>query len=119
MSGFEEQRKHSRAPTRCMIRYRHPKESDIRKSELSTARDLSEGGARFTSGNPFKVGDHLELEITCPRFPDPISVKAEIRWQRELRKGFLYENGVQFLNLSPEDQEVLGKIVDFILKQSP
>lgn len=119
MESFEEKRKYRRAPTRCMIRYRPPAETDVRKSELSTIRDLSEGGARFTSGTAFAVGDHLDLEITCPRFPDPVKVQAEIRWRREIRKGFLYENGIQFLNLSPEDQETIRQIVTFLLEKSP
>ena len=119
MGEFEDKRKYQRAQTRCMIRYRDPAETDVRKSELSTARDLSEGGARFTSGKAFQAGDRLNFEITCPSFPDPIKVKGEVRWNREIRKGILYENGVQFLNLSPEDQETIRQIVAYLLKKSP
>ena len=118
MAGWEDKRKHPRAPTRCMIRYRDPSEADVRKSELSTARDLSEGGARFTSGKVFQVGDHLDFEITCPSFPDPIKVKGEVRWNHEIRKGSLYENGVRFLDLSREDQETIREIVAYLLKKS-
>ena len=118
MDAFENKRRHPRAPTRCMIRYRDPAERDVRKSELSTARDLSEGGVRFTSGKKFEVGDIIDLEISCPNFPDPVHAQGEIQWNRELRKGFLYENGVQFLDLSPEGQETIHEIIALILKKS-
>jgi hypothetical protein len=66
-------------------------------------RDLSEGGAFVETSQQFAIGSILNLQFTLPGVRRPISATVSVR---NLRGGSGL--GVQFLDLSPEDQRVVS-----------
>ena len=66
-------------------------------------RDLSEGGAFVETSQKFAVGSILNIQFTLPEVHRPISTTVAVR---HLKDGIGF--GVQFLDLSPEDHEVVS-----------
>jgi hypothetical protein len=60
--------------------------------------ELNEGGMRIFAGLELKLGDGLSVEFTPPYTGQPIRVRCLVR----NRKGYSY--GVEFLNLTSEDE---------------
>ena len=62
--------------------------------------DLSTGGARLLSGEPFEVGETLRLRIELERIGERLTVEARVRWvNRQAGTGF-FETGVEFVRLT-------------------
>ncbi len=77
-------------------------------------RDLSEGGAFIETGQRFPVGEILSLRFTLPGSSHPISCTVCVR---NLRGGTGL--GVEFLDISTEDQQRVKEFVEDRLKMHP
>jgi len=73
------------------------------------------GGIKIYSEEEFKIGNRLELELFLP---DETSVvcTARVVWQELLPEGAVakYENGLEFLEISPDSIQALVKVFDFL-----
>ena len=92
--GDEEQRKSPRVPRAFIVRYRCP-DAGMTGWLISPLRDLSSGGARFISEQPFTDGTVLEVQLILPVAKDPVCLKAKVAWTAPARLGMV-ETGVIF-----------------------
>ncbi len=63
--------------------------------------DIGEGGLGATIAAPLEVRSEVALEFAVPNCPDPIQVKAIVRYTNGFRFGF------EFLNLTPEQRKLV------------
>jgi c-di-GMP-binding flagellar brake protein YcgR len=73
----------------------------------SLTQDISMGGARIMTDAPLERGERVRLDITLSRSRKRIRAVAEVRWVRELYEGEVYEAGLQFAGLDPDDEFAL------------
>lgn len=62
--------------------------------------DLSTGGARILTQEPFEVGTLLRIRIDLGRTGRSISLEGEVKWRRRSEGSGLFEQGVEFLHLT-------------------
>lgn len=84
--------------------------------------DLGYRGALLKTTRPLKTGDTVKLEISLPFFSKPIFAKgrvARVNPTKETKGGLtVYDAGVEYTNLSDEDNEKLTETVT-ILGRAP
>lgn len=84
-------------------------------SRREPVRNIGLGGIKIYSEEEFKIGKRLELELFLP---DETSVvcTASVVWQELLPEGAVakYENGLEFLEISPDSIQALAKVFDFL-----
>jgi len=66
-------------------------------------KDIAEGGLGATIPGEIEIGDVVELEFQPPEVPEPLKLKAEVRY----RRGFQY--GFRFLNPTEQQREVIRR----------
>ncbi len=62
--------------------------------------DLSIGGARLHTTDPFEIGALVRLEIELVRTDDVLRVEAVVKWRRWDDAANVYEMGVEFQHTS-------------------
>jgi c-di-GMP-binding flagellar brake protein YcgR len=73
----------------------------------SLTQDISMGGVRLITGARLATGDRVRLDITLSRTRKRIRAVAEVRWVRELYDREVFEVGLQFSGLDPDDEFAL------------
>ncbi len=73
----------------------------------SLTRDISMGGVRLMTAAPLDVGSRVRIDITLGRSRKRIRAVAEVRWVRDLYASEVFEVGLQFVGLDPNDEFVL------------
>jgi c-di-GMP-binding flagellar brake protein YcgR len=58
--------------------------------------DLSLGGARIHSVQPYEVGTPVRLRIALVRTQEIISIEGHVKWLKQSEAENVYEMGVQF-----------------------
>ncbi len=108
---MEEKRKFVRLKRNVNIKWAKAKESVSPAEDITM--DVSEGGVCFIAYEKLPIGEELNLEIELSN-AKAITSKAKVSWVREFEiigakreKG--YEVGVQFIDISPQDQEKIDK----------
>jgi hypothetical protein len=101
---MNERRKHPRASIQSEVWLG---QDGIFTRNPETLRDLSEGGAFIETGQRFSVGSVLSLRFTLPGFSRPISCAFAVRSLRGV-DGL----GIEFLDLSGEDQQHIREFVE-------
>src|SRR5437867_7992858 len=97
-----ERRQYQRVPVCCLSKF----STEQKTVSDAVVLDLSLGGCRVHSIAPVLPGTQVGLQITLPNHPAPFVVKqALVRWARQR------EFGVSFMNLRPEDQEPLRRLI--------
>jgi len=76
------------------------------------AKDLGEGGVRFTINEFLSLASRLVIEIAIPNSPKPIKAIAKVAWIRKTPMGDQYEIGNQFLDMTKEDKKLVAKFID-------
>jgi len=73
--------------------------------------DVSFGGIRMYSDDPFEVGTRIELELLVPG--EAIEFHARVVWIESLPAGgpALYDVGLEFLELSDGAKQHLGALL--------
>lgn len=109
-----ERRRYARIKTRIPLEYKNLRDTskDI-KGVL--AKDISEGGIRFTSNEFLSLANRLVITINVPTSTREIKAIAKIAWIKKLPSGDLYEVGNQFLEISKEDKQEVAKYVKAII----
>ncbi|HDT12948.1 MAG TPA: PilZ domain-containing protein [Candidatus Aminicenantes bacterium] len=70
-------------------------------------RDISMGGVRLLTAAALDVGSRVRLDITLGRSRKRIRAAAEVRWIRDVYGGEVFEAGLQFVGLDPDDEIAL------------
>lgn len=78
------------------------------EGDSQTAKDISQGGIRFSVGERLPNGVKLELELKLPEEAVPIQAQAEVVWCARFRDDGRYEVGCRFTHIDPLDR---GKII--------
>jgi c-di-GMP-binding flagellar brake protein YcgR len=73
----------------------------------SLTRDISMGGVRLMTAAPLEPGSQVRVEITLGRSRKRIKAVAEVRWVRDLYGSEVFEAGLQFVGLEPDDELAL------------
>jgi c-di-GMP-binding flagellar brake protein YcgR len=58
--------------------------------------DISTGGARIYSREPYSVGTMIKLQIHLARSKQSITLQAEVKWTRNKEEEKVHELGVEF-----------------------
>ena len=81
--------------------------------------NMSTGGLFIATYDTKEIGEKVSMEFTLPGRPDPISVKGEVRWLRDLNPmtpDMTPGMGVRFIDLPAE---AAAAITDFITQKDP
>ena len=73
----------------------------------SLTRDISMGGIRLMTSAPLDPGSRVRVDLTLGRSRKRIKAVAEVRWTRDLYGGEVFEAGLQFVGLEPDDEFAL------------
>jgi Tfp pilus assembly protein PilZ len=68
--------------------------------------DISIGGVFIETDAKFPIGKELQLNLTLPNHPLPITLRGKIAWNNS--KGF----GLQFEDISGLHSDVLASFID-------
>jgi hypothetical protein len=110
---FLDKRAHTRVPARIPVTYRlmedHKEIRNIRelgvKTKVAQTQDTSLGGMFIAGEETFKMGDILNLKISIPARPAPLSAFAEVVWSNASGAG------LHFLAMKEEDSESLAAYI--------
>jgi uncharacterized protein (TIGR02266 family) len=78
-----------------------------KKAFNALTKDISPGGARIMTTAVLPVGAPVRLEIVLSGRRKLIHVSGKIRWTRSVYEEKLFEMGVEFTGMSPEDKLIL------------
>jgi len=81
------------------------------EGDSQTAKDISQGGIRFSVGERLPNGAKLELELKLPEEAVPIQAQVEVAWCARFQGNGPYEVGCRFIQIDPLDR---GKIIRHI-----
>ena len=81
------------------------------------AKDISQGGIRFSVGERLPNGVKLELELKLPEEAVPIQAQAEVVWCARFRDDGRYEVGCRFTHIDPLDRGKIIRRIHEALKQ--
>jgi len=73
----------------------------------SLTRDLSMGGLRVMTSARLEPGTRVRIDLTLSRSRKRVKAVAEVRWVRDLYGGEVFEAGLQFVGLDPDDEFAL------------
>jgi len=90
-----------RLPTHYDVIY-----SDGKRMHKEYVKDISVGGLQIEALKPLEPGTKLTLTLTSN---PPLKVNAIVRWVKKV--GYRYRIGVQFIKLSPEQQQKIKEII--------
>lgn len=77
--------------------------------------NLSAGGMRFKSSDLLDVGGFVEVQIQLPSEREPLMLRGRIVWSQAQASG-VTENGLEFLEATPQQQAKIDELVDFLKK---
>jgi c-di-GMP-binding flagellar brake protein YcgR len=78
-----------------------------------TVVNISAGGVRFRSDEPVEPGSPLELHVQLPGLREPLALKGAAVWST-LQASGVSETGVEFQDVSPEQQLQIDDVVRFL-----
>lgn len=117
MEFFEKKRHTPRVKKAFYITYYEENNPSALK-EISQLRDLSSGGLCFSTAHPYTPGTPLFMELNLPYLRQIIKLEGKVRSSLEKIPHSVYENHIEFFNLSREAKALLEKVVrDFSEEQ--
>lgn len=89
------------------------------KWQMTSVKNISEGGCYFYSSQAFEVGKVIEMEIKIPRIEDPMYFIGEVKRCEEQKQGStqMYGIGVQFQLMDEAKKERFIETVVFFLRK--
>ena len=76
------------------------------------SRDLSAGGLRMTASKILPSDARLVVLLSLPDSLRQIRSITRVTWQRHLPRGTAYDYGLQFIEITAEDQEAISDFVE-------
>jgi len=77
--------------------------------------NLSAGGMRFKSSDLLEVGGFVEVQIQLPSEREPLMLRGRLAWSQAQASG-VTENGLEFIEVTPQQQAKIDELVDFLKK---
>jgi hypothetical protein len=109
----EEKRKFPRIEAHYMLKCRQLEQAG--GFDVTSTRNISQGGATITTSCQFEEGNLLELTFKFPFATESVPVKAQVLDCRTIIKGSVWELRIKFVDM-PEDYG--NKINEFIGKRT-
>ena len=78
--------------------------------------NLSAGGLRFKSADLIELGAMLEVQLQVPYDSEPLSLRGRVVWS-EIQASGVTENGIEFIDITPDQQGRVDELVKFFLKK--
>ena len=113
----QERRRFVRAPQPFRARY-HLYGELMESWRDTTTVNLSASGMRFRCGDPVESGAVLEIELTIPSVREVLTLSGRVVWSQSVASG-VSEVGVQFADVTPEQEQRIDELVKFLLKGMP
>ena len=82
----------------------------------STLRNFSSVGARFLSGQPFRMGETIVLQLLLPTSRQPIVLKARVVWNKPGSLGSM-DIGVEFEPTELAARKAISDAAQFFLRK--
>ncbi len=86
---------------------------DGKRVHKEYVRDISVGGLQIEALKPLEPG--TQLTLTLPSSP-PLKVKGIVRWTSKI--GYRYKIGVQFIQLTPQQEQKIKEIIHGLFWQT-
>jgi c-di-GMP-binding flagellar brake protein YcgR len=91
------------------------------KTQESRVKNISTGGLCIMILEKVKIRTPLKLEISLPHEDKPIVAKGKVAWVEKLtivstETYVSYDCGVEFVDISPQDQESINRHIMFNIK---
>ena len=83
-----------------------------------TLLNLSAGGLRFRAEEVMEQDALLEIDVTIPGLREQITIKGRVAWST-LHASGVAETGVEFLDVSPERQFQIDRLMQFFRPRGP
>jgi c-di-GMP-binding flagellar brake protein YcgR len=113
----EEKRKAFRVKSSLTLQYCFDTNSENKKWDITTVKDLSESGVRFQAGKSFEVGSLIRLRFKIPSRPyDQTEIDAKVISCQNLVQSSLSMIRAEFVNLSDETLALLREYVLWMVK---
>ncbi len=116
-----ERRKFPRFSLAVKVQYQILESSYPREKEAQS-KNISAGGIRLAVPEKVNIGDLLRLKLSLPGEASAITVRGKVIWVEEFSVSSVlddkaYDCGIEFVDISAEDQEHISRYVTFSLKQ--
>jgi len=85
--------------------------------DASQLKNISLGGMCFVTSKAFSVGARLGIELKTPFMAELTHLEGVVRGSTEKLKNIIYETRLQFENLTPQAQFVIGKLIQYFEKE--
>jgi len=113
LNNFEK-RRFIRADFPCRIIVKTPKERVI----MSHTENIGAGGVRVILGEELNISLVADLEIYLDN--DPLKCKGRVVWivgkiNPVTGKSSMFDTGIEFYQISPENQEIVSNLVKAII----
>ena len=113
----EEKRKAFRVKSSLTVQYCFDINSERKKWDITTVKDLSESGVRFQAGKPFEVGSLIRLRFKIPARPDElIEIDARVISCESFKQSSISMLRAEFINISEEAKVLLQEYVLWMVK---
>jgi len=70
-------------------------------------RDVSMGGIRVMTDAALEVGTKVTVELTLTKSKTSVRAVAQVRWVKEIDGKKLFDMGLEFVEIGPEDELAL------------
>ena len=112
----QERRQFYRLPQPFEVRYRLFNELASSWRTVTTL-NLSAGGIRFRDTETIELDALLELQMQLPGGREPFAIHGRVIWSQMQASG-VTETGVAFLEVRPEQQQIIDNVVQFFRKSA-
>lgn len=115
----EEKRKAFRVKSSLTVQYCFDINSEEKKWDITTVKDLSESGVSFRTGKPFEVGIFMRLRFKIPARPfDLTEIDAKVISCQILGQTTTSMIRAEFINITEETKILLREYVLWAVKNS-
>ena len=87
----------------------------VTNSHIGRMIDLTIGGMKMVSAEPVKIGCTFKCRFELPRNVydgQQFDFCVEAKWGDQIESGGIYQTGYQFVDLTPEDKELILIILE-------
>lgn len=112
-----ERRHFHRVPQALEVHYRLSGEF-ASSWHVATLINLSAGGLRLRTSEGFEALAQLELQLHLPGLREPLTLRGGVVWSN-LQASGVVESGIEFMNVTPEQQLQIDEFVQFLRNSGP